>query len=312
MSGSNSNANEKKSTQETSLGDLYNLMKNVATREHIDSLKDQIATYTRETNDKIHNLNKEVQEVKTNNAANTDRIELLEINMELLKQDRLRNNICISGVPVNIINKMNISDVVVSIGHSLGYEFTGSLFNAYTIAGNRFIIVHFYNLKHKQTLINKIRVKKSLMVEEVFDNESNSQIYLNDHLTPYFNQLYLMARTAKKEGKLASATSFGGKIRARKDLNDAPVTITNEKQLIEMIDAETKTSNSNDLIECVDDNINAIHTHTRTTSKHNNNSTDKRLSADNNQIPHKPSTRKKTSKRKLGPEDDNIPTKKQK
>lgn len=76
-------------------------------------------------------------------------------------------------------------------------------------------------------MLNKVRIKKSLMVEEVFESfKSNGQIYSNDHLTPYFSNLYLIACKAKKDGKIASASSYGGKIRARKTTDDAPIIIT--------------------------------------------------------------------------------------
>lgn len=81
------------------------------------------------------------------------------------------------------------------------------------------------------------------MVEEVFATTSNSQIYINEYLTPYFNRLFLIARTAKRDGKLASASSFGGRIRARKSIDDAPILIVSESQLQALIDADdTNTS----------------------------------------------------------------------
>lgn len=74
-----------------------------------------------------------MHEVKTNNVEQNNRIEWLEINMELMKQDRLKNNICISGVPVDITNNRNISDIVSSIGNKLGYEVNSSLFMSTTL-----------------------------------------------------------------------------------------------------------------------------------------------------------------------------------
>lgn len=135
---------------------------------------------------------------------------------EILKQDQLKNNMCISGVPTQLIKNDNTADAVIAIAKTLGLEYNASCFTSYPFAAKKFIIVHFYNIKHKQMMMNKIRIKKSLMVEEAFQLKSNSQIYLNDHLTPYFNALYLQARKAKKENKLVSASSYGGKIRVRK------------------------------------------------------------------------------------------------
>lgn len=237
------NNKEQSNMSEPTLNDLYTLMKQMATREHIDAIQQQITTYTNETNAKIATMEDKVENAMSSNANNNNRIEYLEIQMESLKQDRLKNNICISGVPTNIITQDNTSDAVIAIAKKLGVDINYQNFSSYAVANNKFIIVNFYNYRHKQTLVNKIRVKRSLMVEEVFAGESNGQVYLNDHLTPYFNQLYLMARNAKKEGKLASVTSYGGKIRARKNQSDAPTLITHQTQLQNIIDMEPNYSN---------------------------------------------------------------------
>lgn len=144
---------------------------------------------------------------------------------------------CISGIPSELITNDNFAELVEQIAKTLGAKCDNSHFVAYAVASKKFVIVRFHNAMHKRSLLGKIRVKKSLMVEEVFKSiKSNSQIYLNDHLSPYFNKLYLMARNAKREGKLASASSYGGKIRARKYSDDAPIIITSESQLQEIID----------------------------------------------------------------------------
>lgn len=175
-------------------------------------------------------------------------IEILEANIEVLKQEQLKNNICISGVPSNkFANDANTNNIVLTIANALGLEYNHSQSSSYAVANNKFIIAHFFNLKHKQALLNKIRIKKSLMVEEVFgtNSNSNSQIYLNDHLTPYFNKLYLVARNAKKDGKLASASSYGGKIRARVSADDAPTTILSQRQREALIVNGMNNSHSN-------------------------------------------------------------------
>lgn len=124
----------------------------------------------------------------------------------------------------------------------MGVDINRGQFSSYAIAKNKFIVMKFHEIKHKQQLLGKLRAQKSLMVEKVFSGKSNSQIYINDHLTQYFNKLYLIARQI---GKLALATYFGGKIRARKSRSDAPILITNEKQLQTLMDTEqSETQNT--------------------------------------------------------------------
>lgn len=85
------------------------------------------------------------------------------------------------------------------------------------------------------------------MAEEIFSNiKSNNQIYVNEHLTPYNSALFLTARRAKKDGKLASATSHGGRIRVRKNADDAPTVVTNNYQLQQTIDMEIDAGTEED------------------------------------------------------------------
>lgn len=96
------------------------------------------------------------------------------------------------------------------------------------------------------------------MVEEVFNTKSNSQIYINDHLTPYFNKLYLHARNAKKEGKLASVNSYGGKIRVSINKDDTPISIQCERQLQTLIDTDM-ANNSSDACQRADNTMDNSH-----------------------------------------------------
>lgn len=92
-----------------------------------------------------------------------------------------------------------------------------------------------------------MRIKKCLLVEEIYPQEkSNNQFYINDHLTPYMNDLFITAFKAKKEAKLFSVSSWGGKIRVRKTRDDQILTIMDRSQLDEIInlDASTQSNSS--------------------------------------------------------------------
>lgn len=232
----NSNTTSTPKTAEPTMADLFNIM--TATRADISEITARIDRCTNETNEKVQNLQANVESIAAQSTENSDRIERLEASIEQMKQNQLLNNICISGVPPELIDGNNTSEIVVKIANKLGVQLSAGQFSSYSVANNKFIIARFFNMKHKQTMQNKVRAKRSLMVEEVFTHTSNSQIYLNDHLTPYMNKLFLLARKAKQEGKLASVTSHGSKIRARKSNNDVPIVVVSEKQLHTLIDMD--------------------------------------------------------------------------
>lgn len=247
MSSVNNNSNGKSYMPEPTLLDLFNMMQNNSTKEDINDIKTRIDEYKADTIEKFNQIDQKVNVVSSITNENADNIELLQIKVEELKQDQLKSNICVSGVPTNLIQNDNTADLIIAIAKKLDVDINQNQFTSYSCASNKFIIISFFMLKHKQLLLRKIRVKKSLMVEEVFGVQSNSQIYLNDHLTPYFNH-----RRAKKDGKLASASSFNGRIKARKNGNDAPMLITCERQLLSLIDDEMGESSYEQLDEAMD------------------------------------------------------------
>lgn len=127
------------------------------------------------------------------------------------------------------------------------------------------------------------------MVEEVFNTNSNSQIYLNDHLTPYFTKLHVIARNAKKEGKLSSVSSHGGKIRVRKNANDVPITIAYLSQLQTLIDMENADSSidsfqhADEMITSQPSTSNTHNTQGKNTNKSSNKKTTSRSNSSNNE-----------------------------
>lgn len=245
MSNSNNNntACVMNKNPEPTLSDVINLITNIPNKDDFAQMQSNLLQLTEENKAKISNVERQVVDVTSSVTQHSSRLAQLEYTIQSLQQNKIRNNICISGILVE--NGTNIGEKVIKIAEALQVTLRAIDFKAYTVANNKLIIVEFNNYTHKQLLLNKIRIKKSLLIEEVFGGRSNSQIYINEHLTKYFNELFLMARRAKKMGKLSSVQSTGGKIRVRKFADDAPILVTDAIQLQSMIDAETDTNRTN-------------------------------------------------------------------
>lgn len=251
---SNNNTQQEQIQSQPTLLDIFNLLKNCVTKNDLlnqmDEMKNELRTQNLETQQKFDSISERIVSVEAATDQNNDKIESLEVNIELLKQDQLKNHISISGVPTEFIKNKNTNEVVIAIAKTIGIELTQPQFSSHAAANDKIIITNMHNTNTKQLLLNKIRAKKSLMVEEVFSTQSNSQIYLNEQLTPYFGRIYQIARKAKKEKKIASVSSNGGKIRIRKNQDDTPITITTENQLKSLIDSnENSETNTNDVVQ---------------------------------------------------------------
>lgn len=203
--------------KEPTLSDLMNqLHKNHAeTNKHID--------------DTIGGIKSEINNIRTETKATTQKMTELEKNIEILKQDKLKNNVKISGLP-DI--KFESEVFVYNLFNTLDIELVDEDFDSYFTKYGNFIIIQFDSYKKKAMLLRKMKEKKGVMTEQIFEGiKSNSQIYVNDQLTPYFGKLLQSARSAMKNGKLLAVSSRGGKIRIKKNEQSPFIFIFNEYEL---------------------------------------------------------------------------------
>lgn len=251
MPATSKDASHGKETVEETLAKIAALLGDTAKKDDIDGLKTQIINFTTTTNEEIVKLKHSINAVETKSNEQQDQIVSLQASVEILKQDQLKTNISVAGIPAELMANSNADDIIIKIALKLGVVIEENQFTSHTVANHRFVIAHFHNLHHKQKIMNQLKVGKILCVKDIFANAStnNSRIFVNDHLTPYFNKLYLIARNAKKERKLYSASSSNGRIRVRKFNNDLPIVITSEQQLNLLINVE-----ASDAIELYSEN----------------------------------------------------------
>lgn len=230
------------SNENPSLKDLFDLItdKHIETASELAAIKLQIKDNHSELAAKVEVIESDVAALYATNEDHSQRIDSAEENIELLKQERLKNNLRISGIPAS--TKLHPVQIVLNIAHKLDVAITNLDFEAYATKGGAFIIAVFYNYAHKCLLLRKMRNKKTLMVEEVFTEvKSNNRIFLNEHLTPYFKDLFQMAWSAKKEGKLFSVMMSNSTLRIKKTNESPTVFILNERVLNNVINYRINT-----------------------------------------------------------------------
>lgn len=206
------------------------------TNGKIESIKTALQTdiATIHTNLGQHNERITSIEQKLNSINESDQIEEIKIQIEMLKQDRLRNNIRLTGLPPIAFDNPN--EAVLSIDYILQLGLIPSDFIVYADRHKSSLIVAFANHSHKRLFMSALQQRKSLLAEEVFPSiKSNSNIYANDQLTPYFAKLFHEAWQAKKEGRVYSASSLGGRIKVKQYEDSSAITISNHQQLNELL-----------------------------------------------------------------------------
>lgn len=211
----------------------------------MDDVNDKLREHKEPTDNKINELSNDISDINGCNDDRDDRITRLEAAIETNKQERLRNNIRISGITST--NNLEPAEIALKVFSALKLSFNNNDYHAYSTKGRAFIIVAFHAFSKKMLVISAMRKKKSLLCEEVFPEAvSNGRIFINDHLSDFNANLLNIAWRAKKEGKLFFVSSNGGKIRVKKQEGDADtVFIMSEGQLLSLIDQPTDNSSSN-------------------------------------------------------------------
>lgn len=169
------------------------------------------------------------------NALRSDnQLDEIRLQLELIKQDRLRNNLRLTGLPPVAFE--DPVDTIMQIESVLKIGLIISDFTAYADRHKSSLIVSFSSFTFKRMFTNELHRRKSLLVEEVFPSlKSNSNIYSNDQLTPYFAKLFQTAWQAKKDGLIHSASSLGGRIKVKLNESSQPISIETEQQLNDLL-----------------------------------------------------------------------------
>lgn len=226
--------------KQPTLGDLFAKLDSMSSdnKSEFGEIKKKIEEDKSHTNQQIQNISERLCTIDERNNALASEVSDLKNELQRAKQERLKNNVRISGI--KLVADSNASDIVLQIFQALHLSINRSDYSAKITNGRAFIIVKFWNASHKFMLISAMRKKKSLLCEEVFARtQSNSKIYINDHLTDYYAALFSMAWTAKANHKLSFASSAGGHIRVKKHAESEVIFIKNEAQLKDIIELES-------------------------------------------------------------------------
>lgn len=213
-------------------------------RELIVDIQNEFREHKAATGEIVQGLSNDIDHINNRNDHSDDRIARLEAAIESNKQERLKNNIRISGLMAT--NEMQPMEVASKVFSALKLNINNSAFHAYSTRGKAFIIIAFHTFTTKMMVISAMRKKKSLLCEEIFPGQaSNGRVFINDHLSDHNANLLNVAWRAKKEGKLFFVSSNGGKIRVKKHEADTECTfITSEYQLLSIIEESTIPSSS--------------------------------------------------------------------
>ena len=194
----------------------------------------------------LESLREEIKELKTQiSVIMNDRNENVKVNEKIvalekenghLNQYTRRNNVEISGIPKIFDNKLE--EKVVELSNSLGVNVsTNDVEACHRLKGNgsdpKRVIVRFTNRKYAEKLVNVRKETENIDLERL-GFPSETKIYINENLCPYFRKIWTKCRKLKAEGEIKYVWTTNGLVKIRKDDTSAMYKIEHENDLTEL------------------------------------------------------------------------------
>lgn len=192
--------------------------------EELSKQVEAVKITTDETKFRLDELSKENKEIiqtceqlKHRNAELTTAVSQLEDEVHSLQQQSRLENIEIVGIPAT--NGEDLYNVLNSVAQAIGIDFKPYDISAtHRVPNSRkttSIVVKFVSRKVKMDWITAAKKKRSLKISDITPNLKEGDVFINDHLSPYYKVLLGLAKSLKKDNKLAYVWVREGKILIR-------------------------------------------------------------------------------------------------
>lgn len=173
--------------------------------EKTDSLSDTVSSISstvKSYDDRIAALEHKINQLVAAKSNN-----MVRMDDESAKQEALRRNICICGIP-HTVNE-DLGAILSALSSAIGCSYDPLDFaDKYRVKTNTgsLIVIRFNNFKKKLEFLAASKKKGKLLVSNLNLNvsSSNSTIYINNHLTPHFAKIFRMGRQAVIEKRIDS------------------------------------------------------------------------------------------------------------
>lgn len=197
--------------------------------------------------DRIERENKqlkdELKELKSENNKIRKEIDFLKTQREYYRQDTLKNNVVISGLPLkDNVDRNELNKFVIDIAKKLDVNISGKDITCYKVGKTeqKQLKVVFENADKKDLIMKN---KRDLVLNTKHIGLSEDKIiYINHDMTIKNQLLFKKAREYKKEKAIKYAWYKDGKIFARQSDNSAIIRIKSDDDLLQFKKKLNKTN----------------------------------------------------------------------
>lgn len=202
------------------------LLRSEPSNAHLMIKLEEVLNHTKSTSNTIDNYirtnDAKVNKIESKQVLHTNRLDALELRVnqiyertdsiansnELLKQNFLKQNLTIVGIPREFGNDLN--QIIFNIAALLKVKLNrNDIVNAYRINNSKsgLIVVRFERMEIRNELLH-IKQQTKITLGDLFevndDIIGDQLIYLNPHVTPHFSKMMAKARIAVKEKNIHS------------------------------------------------------------------------------------------------------------
>lgn len=166
------------------------------TASEFERIGNEIATHESVTASNVC----DISEIKGKVNAFGTKADLLAYTVELNKQQTIKNNVTISGIPYTA--EENLNELALNVFKHIGANVNAEDINAsYRLKYGSMFVVKFVNFETKAAVMES-KSNKSIPLAEIIGASMSSAdgiVYINTHLIPFFGRLLSHGRRAVKE-----------------------------------------------------------------------------------------------------------------
>lgn len=217
----------------------------------LESTNNKLSEYISSSNKKFENVTSELNKNSSQIKQLNDKIKSCEtlansVNyaFELQKQKALKNNISIYGLPCS--DNENLMEIVCKVFGQLNIEVMSTdIQTCYRVKGKfKIVVVKCVDFGVKDKIM-KAKLDKVIKVADIFPDtsaENNTNIFINNHTTPYFGRLLFHGRKAVKDNIIHSCWITSNGFYVKKTNESKPKEIKFMNELLSMVNS---SNNSN-------------------------------------------------------------------
>lgn len=200
--------------------------------DYCSSKMDNVLESFKSLSDGFKEQRKEVIQLTKDKVRLEREVEALKVTVEEQAQYSRNRNLVIDGLPM-FHNENLLVDLVPTLSKCLGVKIEGKVdiqaVHRLPVTRHRNddatpIVIQFTNRQLRDEVLTVGR-RKRLVTSDLYPKLETRNLYINEHMTPYYKKLWYETNKMKKDKKIAFAWFRNNKLFVKKEESSKPIII---------------------------------------------------------------------------------------